>query len=302
MTMEERSGKIEHIGRGTHSKGLYNLLHSVQLESEYGDCPDCGRENIEFKRWRLGDGSIKKLKYCPDCKEKLDKQLAQQEEAARQLEIATKRREWRAACGIPHKFMTEQFDTFDKSRQPDKYDLCLKYADSYPLGDSRKYPSLVLYSEQSWGVGKTHLVCSIAHQILNRWDGENIGRPVLFISEPDLYLRIQATYNYSPEERHYRESETDIINQLTRVPLLIMDDVGKRRTHDPRFVQRVMFSIIDGRYKDMRPMVLTANLSPNQLATYLGGGQVDEASFDRLMEMCGGEFIRIEGESYRRKQ
>jgi len=299
--MEERGRGLKRIGQGDWRRWLYNIMNSTKLESEYGDCPDCGRENVEFEIWRLRDGSIKKLKDCPDCKIRIKQKIDQQEEVARKLAIATKRREWRENCGVPHKFMTEQFDTFDKSRQPDKYETCLKYADSYPLLDSRKYPSLVLYSEQSWGVGKTHLACSIAHHILSRWDGENIGQPVLFISEPDLYLRIQATYNYSAEEKHYRESETDIINHLVRVPLLIMDDVGKRRTHDHRFVQRVMFSVIDGRYKDMRPMVLTANLSPQKLAVYLGGGQGDEASFDRLLEMCGGEFINIEGESYRRR-
>ena len=299
--IEERSGRIERIRRGTRDRWLYNIMNSTQLESEYGDCPDCGRENIEFKIWKLGDGSIKRLKYCPDCTAKSQQKIKEQEESARKLAVAAKRREWRENCGIPMKFMNEQFDTFDKSRQKDKYELCLEYADSYPLMDSRKYPSLVLYSESSWGVGKTHLACSIGHHILNRWDGENIGRPVLFISEPDLYLRIQATYNYSTEERHYRESETDIINQLTSVPLLIMDDLGKRKTHDPRFVQRIMFAVIDGRYKDMRPMVLTANLSPQKLAFYLGGGEGDEASFDRLLEMCGGAFVRIEGESFRRE-
>ena len=249
----------------------------------------------------LGVRILRGAGYCQDCARKLYEEELAKEEAARKLGIATGRREWREKCGIPHKFMTEQFGTFDKSRQTDKYKLCLKYADSYPLMDSRGYLSLILYSEESWGIGKTHLVCSIAHHILNRWDGENIGCPVLFISEPDLYLRIQATYNYSQEEKYYRESETDIINQLTRVPLLIMDDVGKRRTHDARFVQRVMFSVIDGRYKNMRPVVLTANLSPQKLAVYLGGGQGDEASFDRLLEMASNQFIRMEGESYRRK-
>ena len=64
-------------------------------------------------------------------------------------------------------------------------------------------------------------------------------------------------------------------------------------------MQRVLFSIIDGRYKAMRPMVVTANLSPEGLKLYLGGGG-DEASFDRLWEMVKGKFIKIEGESYRR--
>ena len=83
--------------------------------------------------------------------------------------------------------------------------------------------------------------------------------------------------------------------------MLIIDDVGKEKRNDPKFVQRTLFKIIDGRYKGARPVVITANLNPTQLKRYLGAGGEDEASFDRLWGMTNGEFFNIEGESYRRK-
>jgi len=306
MTTEERGGKIERIGRGTLSKGLYNIMSSTQLESEYGTCPDCGRENIEFKRWSLGDGSIKKIGNCPDCQKKVEKQLEQQKEVERGLAIAKKRREWRESCNIPPKFMKEQFDTFEQGRQQQAYDKCYEYADNFPRTNSRGYHSLVLFSYKSWGTGKTHLTCSIAHHIINRWDREETSYPVYCISEYDIFASIQETFNYSIEEKYCRESEADIIRRLISVPLLIIDDVGKEKRSDKKpdakfFVQRTLFKIIDGRYKAERPIVITANLSPTQLKNYLGAGGVDDASFDRLWEMTKGEFFNMEGESYRRR-
>jgi len=301
MSIEERSGRIERIGRGTHNRWLYNIMNSTQLESEYGDCPVCGKENIEFKIWKLGDGSIKRLKYCPDCIAVGRKQIEQQEESARKLAVAAKRRELRENCGIPYKFMNEQFETFEQPRQQKAYFKCYEYADGFPLTNSRGYNSLVLFSANSWGTGKTHLACSIAHHILNRWDGENVPCPVYYTSEYDIFATIQETFNYSFEEKRYRESETDIIRRLTYAPLLIIDDMGKEKRSDPKFVQRTLFKIIDGRYNESRPIVITANLSPAQLKNYLGAGGGDEASFERLWEMTGGEFFNMEGDSYRRK-
>lgn len=279
--------------------------------------PECKKEYQAEIICLMGVRLLRGEGYCSDCaKKELESQEAK-ELAVKQATITSQRRQWRDTCGIPRKFMLQEFKGFDTQREgcsglTKAYEKCLNYANKFPLDQSYLgYPSLLLVSDSSWGIGKTHLACSIAHNILNRWNGEGINWevwngelfksscPVRFISEPDLFLQIQATYNYSPEEKPYRDSETDIINKLVSVRLLLIDDVGKRRVQDPRFVQRVLFSIIDGRYKAMRPMVVTANLSPEGLKLYLGGGG-DEASFDRLWEMVKGKFIKIEGESYRR--
>lgn len=238
--------------------------------------------------------------YCPACRQKKYDELLAQEEASRLVEIARKRRQWRNSCGIPAMFANKGFGTFVSERQPLAYKKCLNYAEKFPLGSAVGYRSLLLFSPGLWGVGKTHLVCSIAHHILNRWNGEEISCPILFTTESDLFRRIQATYNIPREEKMRRENENDVYNHLARVPLLILDDIGKEERTDPRFVQRVLFAVVDGRYRARAPVVLTTNLSPEQLSAHLGGERGNEASYDRLVEMSEGKFIQLKGESYRR--
>ena len=97
------------------------------------------------------------------------------------------------------------------------------------------------------------------------------------------------------------EDENDVMKEMVETPLLVLDDIGKVERSDPRFVQRVLFGIIDGRYGNDLPIVLTSNLDPRRLEKYLGGAGSNEASMDRLIEMAGQDFIKMVGESYRRK-
>lgn len=261
--------------------------------------PDCKQEYEAEIITTLKTRLVLGMGYCPKCVKRIDEEEKAREQAFKDNETMRQRRRWRLSCGIPPKFMNKDFSTFDRTRQDKAFKVCWDYAEGYPFDKLRGYESLLLFSEHSWGVGKTHLACAIGHRILDRWGGEDISCPVLFVSEPDLYTRLQASYGFSGNGK--RESEADIIRQLTRVRLLILDDVGKRRVADPKFVQRIMFSIIDGRYREMLPMVITANLNPEGLETYLGGGQGDEASTDRLVEMCSKAFWQIEGDSYRKR-
>jgi len=252
--------------------------------------PDCGKEYDAKVVQCLGENLVMGGGFCHDCRKILEANEREAEKIKQELANKGQRRLWRKRCGIPPKFQKKNFANFDQTLQAKYYRICLKYADEYPILTPAGYKSLMLFSEDSWGVGKTHLVGAIGHKILDRWDGEDVSCPVLFVSEPDLYTRIQATY----KDRGFGgETEADIINQLTRVSLLIMDDVGKRSVADPKFVRRIMFSVIDGRYKTLLPMVLTANLTPDQLSDYMG-----DAPMDRRAEMCG-VFYKIEGDSYR---
>lgn len=265
-------------------------------------CKECGSTYQAKVVVVMGVKMIFGKDYCRECSNKKGKERAAMEEVVRLAEIASKRLKWRKACGIPRKFMEAEFGVLKNFNYKQIFKTTLSYADEFPLSKRPYgYPSLALTSKKSWGVGKTHLACSIIHRILNRWDGEEIVNPVLFITEPDLFRSIRATYNFSYDEKRWRESEEDIINRLCRVSLLVLDDVGKEETTDTRFVQRVLYAIIDGRYKNMLPMVITANLDKDGLASHLGGSRGNEASFDRLVEMCHGKIIQMDGVSYRRQ-
>ncbi len=262
-------------------------------------CIRCGEEyepqyyDVLATKILKGDG------YCPKCA----KIVAEEEEAkaSARLKVWTNatRHEHIHISGIPPKFLTESFSSFEEGYQDKALAFCKKYAEDFPI-DKRPsgYRSLYLWSAKTWGVGKTHLSCAIALEIFNRWTGGDGGCPrILFVSESDLFRQIQGTYNYTREEQQYKDSEDDIIRKLTHCDLLILDDVGKEKRQDPRFVQRTLFGLIDGRYKLQLPMVLTANVNADGLKRHL-----EDASFDRFFEMIGGKSVCMDGESYRRKK
>jgi len=241
-----------------------------------------------------GDG------YCLTCAQQVYEEMEAREEAARLAEIAGIRRKRRESSGIPPKFMDSDFSAFEKGWQDKALKLAVAYAENFPIDRyPRGYRSLYLWSTESWGVGKTHLSAAICHRIYDRWDGTgNKGCPrIIFLSEPELFRRIQATYSFSREESQLRESEDDIIKSIVYADLEVLDDVGKEKRADPRFIQRTIYSIIDGRYKQQLPLILTANLDPNGLKEHL-----ESASFDRVWELIEGKSVRMDGQSYRRRQ
>ncbi len=241
-----------------------------------------------------GDG------YCPSCAQKVYEEEVAKEELTRQAEIARIKRHRRESCGIPPKFMDVDFSTFKKGWQDKALKLCWNYAEAFPIDRYPKgYRSLYLWSTESWGTGKTHLSVAICHRILNRWTGlGNKGCPrIIFLSEPELFSRIQATYSFTREESQMRESEDDIIKTIVYADLVVLDDVGKEPRRDMQFVRKTLFAIINGRYNAQLPMIITANLDPAGLKEHL-----ESASFDRLWEMIGGKSVRMDGQSYRRKE
>lgn len=272
--------------------------------TETRQCRECGKDYEPQYLHVLNTKILRGGGLCPKCADKAyDDELAK-EKAAQAAMIMGDRRKHRVECGIPFKFMNRDFSNFEKGWQDTAFNKCWKYANDFPT-DKRPtgVPSLYLYSVGTKdntggnGTGKTHITCAIAHRVFDNWKGEERGCPrIIFVSEPDLFRSIQATYSFDQEERRMRESEDDIIKKLTYCDLLLLDDVGKERRQDPRFIQRTLFAIIDGRYKAELPIILTANLDADGLKAHL-----EEASFDRFAEMIKGKRINMSGKSYRRK-
>lgn len=266
-------------------------------------CIECGRDYKAREMQILGMSNpmIFGGGRCSECaRVKMDTEEAR-EKAMRELEQNNRREHWRGSCGIPRRFINVRFGNFkDRGIKSliRSFNNCVEYADKFPMRGYHGYNSLVLYSVGVWGVGKTHLVSSIAHRILDRWAGDTEYCPVKFVSEPNLFIRIRNTFNRHQSEE-YQETEADIYRQLTTVPLLIIDDIGKEEVGDPRFVQRVLFTIINGRYDNMLPVIITANLDTDMLERHFGGDRGNSATFDRLAEMTGNIFREIQATSYR---
>ena len=71
-----------------------------------------------------------------------------------------------------------------------------------------------------------------------------------------------------------------MLDRLTAVDLLHIDDVGAERTNE--WVLEVLYSIIDARYSEQRSVVITTNsMNREELCE-----QITERTVSRLTEMC----------------
>jgi DNA replication protein DnaC len=117
------------------------------------------------------------------------------------------------------------------------------------------------------GTGKTTLAMLVSQAALKA------GRSVAIYSLPRLLNEIRDTHR---AER----SHVDLLDRLTAVDLLHVDDVGAERTTD--WVLEELYSIVNARYEDERSMVITTNILDREALCE----QITERTVSRLTEMC----------------
>ena len=119
----------------------------------------------------------------------------------------------------------------------------------------------------SVGTGKTTLAMLVSKAALKA------GRSVAIYSLPRLLNEIRDTHR---AER----SHVALLDRLTAVDLLHVDDVGAERTTD--WVLEELYSIVNARYEDQRSMVITTNILDREALCE----QITERTVSRLTEMC----------------
>jgi DNA replication protein DnaC len=118
------------------------------------------------------------------------------------------------------------------------------------------------------GTGKTTLAMLVSKAALSA------GRSVAIYSLPRLLNEIRETAHGS------ERSHVDLLDRLTAVDLLHVDDVGAERTTD--WVLEELYSIVNARYEDQRSMVITTNILDREALCE----QISERTVSRLTEMC----------------
>lgn len=129
------------------------------------------------------------------------------------------------------------------------------------------------------GTGKNHLAAAIGNQLLKE------GKSVLVVTIPDLMLRVRECYDGG-------QSESSLLDELCRVDLLVLDEVGIQR--DSRGEKVILNQVIDRRLASMRPVGVLTNLNHAELLATLG-----ERVIDRL-QMDGGMWVNFDWGSYRK--
>jgi DNA replication protein DnaC len=114
------------------------------------------------------------------------------------------------------------------------------------------------------------------------------GRTVAIYSLPKLLAEIRTTF-----DEHAVHSYTALLDKLTEVDLLHIDDVGAEKTSD--WVLEQLYSIVNARYEEERSVVITTNLVEREQMVE----QIKERTVSRLEEMC--EVLPLYGEDARRR-
>lgn len=161
------------------------------------------------------------------------------------------------ADGIRDKSLTAcRFDTATMSEEIVK---CKRYADAWD--DMRRENSgLLLWGNT--GNGKTFAAACIANELIDR------GIPAMITSFPRI---LNAGYD-----------KQEIIEQVRYYPLLVIDDLGAERSSE--YAMETVYTVIDERYKSKKPLIVTTNLTLDELCKPKNMDY--QRIYDRVIEMC----------------
>ena len=137
----------------------------------------------------------------------------------------------------------------------------------------RRRGIVVLYGKR--GNGKTRMAAELCL----------LGESSCYRTAMRFFLEVRATFR-----KDSVRSEMDIIEDLVRPALLVLDEMQERG--DTPFEHRLLTHVIDARYAAERPTVLIANLTKAELTDSLGPSIVDRAREN-------GKSIEFDWASYR---
>lgn len=257
---------MEALGQATAS------MNSTSFPSDHY-CPIC-KELVPQKQVNFL-GVMKWVQPRCNCEvRQKEKELRESEELMRKREIESRF----SISNLGERFNQCTFEAF-KARMgaSEVSERVLVYADHF---EARNASSVVIWGNP--GNGKSHLAAAAAKRIKER------GNIVVFQSVPELLGRIKSTFDASN-----KETERQVMYALTECDLLVLDDIGAENVTG--WVLDVLFRIIDGRYRSMKPIFYTTNHRPQELAEKVG-----PRIFDRILETS--IILENKASSYRMEQ
>ncbi|MFS2007952.1 ATP-binding protein [Duganella sp. CT11-25] len=224
-------------------------------------------------------GRTMRWQGCPECS-KLHQEAEQAKQSKEDAERAQRSLERRLDCsGIPLRYRSKTFESFvaDTDGKEKALAVAMEFAANFGTHLSAG-TSLVMSGMP--GTGKSHLAIAIAQTIMGQ-------HTALYTSAIDAVRMIRNTWR-----RDSPQTETDVLDMLASVHLLVLDEVGVQYGTEAEQVS--LFDIIDKRYRDMMPTLLLTNQNKAGMKAFLG-----DRSFDRLRE--GGLWVTFDWESHRGK-
>lgn len=102
---------------------------------------------------------------------------------------------------------------------------------------------------------------------------------------------VAAADFYASQRPRPRVDAEDEFDRLARVSLLVLDDLGAAKATE--WTEEITYRLVNRRYQDCKPTIVTSNVTPKTLADALG-----ERVASRLREM--GRVVALKGSDRRR--
>lgn len=224
------------------------------------DCPEC--EDREILLIQTAEGWAAKPCHC--------KQIKAIKRMFKNSGLTDIQRQMRLDNFKPNKYTAEM------------YMACKSYVNDFPAIRAANTYSKGVGLTGSVGIGKTHLLCGIANELLEK------KIPVMFISTTNL---IAELYSAMSSDR-VGQDLNDKIERISNVEVVIFDDVGKEKITE--WVQAQYYRIINNRYVKCLPTLFSSNCDMNEIAEKVG-----DAVASRLYELTKGRYFYVEAPDYR---
>lgn len=126
------------------------------------------------------------------------------------------------------------------------------------------------------GGGKTFWAAAIANAMIDN------GMSAMITTVPQLITAMSE---------NYEAGKAYVLDQISRVRFLVLDDIGFER--QTSYAAEKLFEIIDARYRARRPLIVTTNLSLDEI---MHPQQMEyQRVFDRIIEMCQPIHVSADG-------
>lgn len=153
--------------------------------------------------------------------------------------------------GVGNHFKNKKLDDLKVNEK--LYAECVRYAKSWK---EMKEKGFGFFFWGNVGAGKTHAAAAMANHLMQEKLVE-----VLFLNMPSTVTRVKKTFD-SP----VKNEDKKIFDRMKEVELLIIDDLGVEKLSD--WLSDQIYQIIDHRWQNHKPMIITSNQSLDDLGAY----------------------------------